>query len=110
MGSEAILGMVPTMAERVTMHLEDRTYSLHVCPYAWAMRRRLVDEQTGEVRRMRCGRWDCPHCGPRKVDVWRQLVAEAAPTLHLVLTKAGQTVDEAARALTTFMQAVRRGA
>jgi hypothetical protein len=53
--------------------------------------------------------WDCLYCGPRKVDQWRQLVKEATPTLFLTLTKAGKTVEEAARALTTFLQYVRRG-
>jgi hypothetical protein len=33
----------------------------------------------------------------------------ATPTLFLTLTKAGKTVEEAARALTTFLQYVRRG-
>jgi len=52
---------------------------------------------------------DCLYCGPRIVDQWRQLVKEAAPTLFLTLTKAGKTVEEAARALTTFLQRLRRG-
>jgi hypothetical protein len=43
------------------------------------------------------------------VDLWRQLVKLAEPTLFLTLTKAGKTVEQAARALTTFMQALRRG-
>ncbi len=54
--------------------------------------------------RARCNRWDCLFCEPRKVDVWRQLVKAAEPTLFLTLTKAGETVEEAARALTTFLQ------
>jgi hypothetical protein len=41
--------------------------------------------------------------------VWRQLVKAAEPTLFLTLTKAGKTVEEAARALTTFLQYLRRG-
>ena len=61
------------------------------------------------MTRARCNRWDCLYCGPRKVDQWRQLVKEATPTLFLTLTKAGKTVEEAARALTTFLQYVRRG-
>jgi hypothetical protein len=43
------------------------------------------------------------------VDCWRQLVKAAEPTLFLTLTKAGKTVEEAARALTTFLQHLRRG-
>jgi len=43
------------------------------------------------------------------VDEWRQVIKEAEPVLHLTLTKAGKTLEQAARALTTFMQALRRG-
>ncbi len=59
--------------------------------------------------RAHCNRWDCLYCGPRKVDQWRQLVKAVEPTLLLALTKAGKTVEEAARALTTFLQYLRRG-
>src|SRR5205823_12370476 len=59
--------------------------------------------------RARCNRWDCLYCGPRKVDQWRQLVKAAEPTLFIILTKAGHTVEEASRALTTFLQYLRRG-
>ncbi len=59
--------------------------------------------------RARCNSWTCLYCGPRKVDQWRQLVKAAEPTLFLTLTKAGHTVDECARALTTFLQYLRRG-
>jgi len=37
------------------------------------------------------------------------LVKQAEPVLFLTLTKAGKTVEQAARALTTFVQALRRG-
>ncbi len=37
------------------------------------------------------------------------MVKAAEPTLFITLTKAGQTVEEAARALTTFLQYLRRG-
>jgi hypothetical protein len=100
---------MPTVAERVQMHLEDRTYDLYICPHAWALSRKLLNVETGERRPLRCGLWTCRYCGPRKVNEWRQFIAAAEPTLHLVLTKAGKTVEEAARALTTFMQALRRG-
>ena len=59
--------------------------------------------------RARCNSWTCLYCGPRKVDQWRQLVKAAEPTLFLTLTKAGHTVEECARALTTFLQYLRRG-
>lgn len=107
--TNAGIGYVPTVEERVQMHLEDQTHSLYVCPNAWALRQSVINEQTGEVRPVRCGSWSCLYCGPRKVNEWRQLIAEAEPVLHLTLTKAGKTVEEAARALTTFMQALRRG-
>ena len=99
----------PTVEERVEWHLEDGTDTLYVCPDAWALRHRFIHRETGEVRRARCDRWTCLYCGPRKVDMWRQVIAEAEPTLHIVLTKAGNTMEEAARALTTWVQALRRG-
>lgn len=102
-------GYVPTIEERVEDRLADKSYDLFVCPNAWALRHRVVNEETGEVARMRCGSWTCGYCGPRKVNEWRQLIEAAEPVLHLTLTKAGKTVEEAARALTTFMQALRRG-
>ncbi len=83
--------------------------TLLYCPHPWALRHRFVNTLTGEMVRVGCGRWDCLYCGPRKVDQWRQLVKAAEPTLFLTLTKAGYTVQEAARSLTTFLQYVRRG-
>mgnify|MGYP001220311856 CR=1 FL=1 len=103
------IGYIPTIEERVADRLEDGSYTLFMCPHAWALRHQLVNQETGETVRMRCGSWSCPYCGPRKVNEWRQLIAESGPTMHLTLTKAGKTVEEAARALTTFMQALRRG-
>lgn len=83
--------------------------TLLFCPDPWALRHRFVNAETGETIRARCNSWRCLYCGPRKVDQWRQLVKEAEPTLFLTLTKAGHTVEECARALTTFLQYVRRG-
>jgi hypothetical protein len=100
---------IPSLEDRVRMHLEDKTYTLYICPHAWALRRQITDRTTGETKRMRCGLWSCLYCGPRKVDQWRELIALAEPTLHLVLSKAGSTIEEAARSLTTFMQSLRRG-
>ncbi len=79
------------------------------CPNAWALRHRFINQDTGEWRRARCNRWDCLYCGPRKVDMWRQLVKVAEPTLFLTLTKSGKTVAQSARALTVFMRYLRRG-
>jgi hypothetical protein len=83
--------------------------TLLFCPDPWALRHVFINQETGEVVRARCNRWDCLYCGPRKVDQWRQLVKAAEPSLFLTLTKAGKTVEEAARALTTFLQYLRRG-
>ncbi len=100
---------VPTLEERVKAHFEDGTDTLHICPNAWALRHRFVNKLSGEVIHARCGSWRCLYCGPRKVDQWRQVIAEAKPTLHVVLTMVGNTVAQAARTLTTWVQAMRRG-
>ncbi len=83
--------------------------TLLFCPNAWALRHIFINQETGETIRARCNRWDCLYCGPRKVDQWRQLVKAAEPTLFLTLSKSGNTVEEAARALTVFMRFLRRG-
>src|SRR5713226_2912877 len=83
--------------------------TLLFCPDPWALRHVFINQDTGEVVRARCNRWDCLFCGPRKVDQWRQLVKAAEPTLFITLTKSGHTVEEASRALTTYLQYLRRG-
>jgi len=83
--------------------------TLLCCPDAWALRHGFVNPQTGETVQARCGSWSCPYCGPRKVDMWRQLIKTAEPTLHVVLTKVGKTLEEASRVLTTVVQYLRRG-
>ena len=98
-----------TLEERADVVERYKAETLLFCPDAWALRRKWVNKDTGEVQRARCNRWECLYCGPRKVDLWRQLVRIAEPTLFLTLSKAGKTVEEAARALTTFVQALRRG-
>jgi len=85
------------------------TDTLLFCPNPWALRHIFINQDTGEVVRARCNRWDCLYCGPRKVDQWRQLVKAAEPTLFITLTKAGKTVEEASKALTVFMRYLRRG-
>lgn len=82
---------------------------LMYCGNAWAMRHRLANRATGEVRRARCNSWSCSYCGPRKVDRWRKIIELAQPTLFVTLSRAGHTVEEAARTLTTVMQYLRRG-
>ena len=81
----------------------------HVCPNAWALRHRFINTETGETVRARCGSWSCLYCGPRKVDMWRQLIKAAEPTLFITLTQVGKTLKEAARVLTTVLQYLRRG-
>src|SRR6266702_2086292 len=100
---------LPLLEEQADLAEKHKVDTLLYCPSPWALRHQFINQDTGEVVRARCNRWDCLYCGPRKVDVWRQLVKEAAPTLFLTLTKAGKTVEEAARALTTFLQYLRRG-
>ena len=100
---------MPTLYEQADLVEKHRVDTLLFCPNPWALRHQFINRDTGEVIRARCNRWDCLHCGPRKVDMWRQLVKAAEPTLFLTLTKAGKTVEEAARALTTFLQYLRRG-
>ncbi len=83
--------------------------TLLFCPHPWALRHRFINKDTGETIRARCNRWECLYCGPRKVDMWRRLIKEAQPTLHVVLTKVGWTVQEASRTYTTVLQYLRRG-
>jgi hypothetical protein len=85
------------------------TESLYFCADPWALRHFFINNATGEMVRARCDRWNCLYCGPRKTDQWRQLIAAAEPALHVVLSRAGHTVEEAARALTTWVQFLRRG-
>jgi hypothetical protein len=100
---------LPSLDEQADLAEKHQVESLLLCTNPWAIRHFFVNQDTGEVVRARCNRWDCLFCGPRKVDTWRQLVKAAEPTLFLTLTKAGHTVEEAARALTTFLQHLRRG-
>jgi hypothetical protein len=98
-----------SLNEQADLAEKHQVDTLLFCPNPWALRHVFINQDTGEVVRARCNRWDCLFCGPRKVDQWRQLVKAAEPTLFLTLTKAGKTVEEAARALTTFLQYLRRG-
>jgi hypothetical protein len=99
----------PSLREQAELVEKHGVETLLFCPDPWALCHVFIDQETGETVRARCNRWDCLYCGPRKVDQWRQLVKAAEPTLFLTLTKAGKTVEEAARALTTFLQYLRRG-
>src|SRR6266702_1533659 len=97
---------VEIQAELTAQHGLD---TLLFCPNAWALRHGFVNTETGETVRARCGSWSCLYCGPRKVDMWRQLVKAAEPTLFITLTQVGKTLKEAARVLTTVLQYLRRG-
>jgi hypothetical protein len=85
------------------------TQTLYRCLDPWALRHSFASHETGEMIPARCDRWTCEYCGPRKTDQWRQLIAAAEPTLFVTLTRAGNTLEEASRALTTWIQAIRRG-
>ncbi|GCE16991.1 rolling circle replication-associated protein [Dictyobacter kobayashii] len=97
------------ISEQADLAEQAGTETLYFCPDSWALRHRFINQETGEVIRARCDRWSCLYCGPRKTDQWRQLIAAAEPELHVVLSRAGNTVEEAARALTTWVQFLRRG-
>jgi hypothetical protein len=98
-----------SVEERADLAQQHQLEDLLYCPDPWAVRHYWVHSQSGEHQAARCNRWECGYCGPRKVALWRSLIAEAQPTLFLTLTKAGKTEVEARRALKTFMQALRRG-
>ncbi len=107
--AKRLLWLPLSLEERADIAEKYGADDLHICPDPWAVRHSWVNRETGEEQRARCNRWECLYCGPRKVVLWRQLVGQADPVLFLTLTKAGKTVEEAARALTTFVQALRRG-
>ena len=112
MESEEKLGEMfplPSFEEHLGLAAQHRLDTLLFCPDAWALRHRFVNQDTGEVVRARCNRWQCLYCGPRKVDQWRQLVKLAEPTHFVTLTKVGWTLKEAARVYTTVLQCIRRG-
>jgi hypothetical protein len=100
---------LPGLDEQMALSTKYQLDTLLYCPDAWALRHRFINQDTGEVMRARCNNWTCLHCGPRKVDVWRQLVQAAEPTHFVTLTKVGWTLKEAARVLTTVLQYLRRG-
>jgi hypothetical protein len=91
------------LGEHVELVEQCELDTLLFCPDAWALRHKFVNTETGETVRARCGSWSCLYCGPRKVDMWRQLVKAAEPTLFVTLTQVGKTLKEAARVLTTVL-------
>jgi hypothetical protein len=108
--SETASSLMPLpLGEQVELVEHYELDTLLFCPDAWALRHRFVNTETGETIRARCGSWSCLYCGPRKVDMWRQLVKAAEPTLFVTLTQVGKTLQEASRVLTTVLQYIRRG-
>jgi hypothetical protein len=72
---------MPSLDEQVVLVEQHGVETLLFCSNSWALRHVFINQDTGEVVRARCNRWDCLYCGPRKVDRWRQLVKAAEPTL-----------------------------
>jgi hypothetical protein len=35
---------------------------------------------------LRCKQWTCPHCGPKLLNRWRNIIADGKPERHIVLT------------------------
>jgi hypothetical protein len=70
---------LPSLDEQADLAEKHSVDTLLFCPHPWSLRHVFINQETGEVVRARCNRWDCLHCGPRKVDMWRQLVKAAEP-------------------------------
>src|SRR5260221_13387338 len=87
--------LLPSLNEQADLAEKHGLDTLLFCPDPWALRHVFINQDTGEVVRARCNRWDCLYCGPRKVDQWRLLCKEAAPTLFITLTTAGDTSEDA---------------
>src|SRR6266571_2028498 len=100
---------LPSLEEQADLAEKHGLETLLFCPDPWALRHVFVNQDTGEMVRARCDRWDCLYCGPRKVDQWRRLIQLAEPTLFVTLTKVGWSIEEAARVYTTVLQYLRRG-
>src|SRR6266699_992339 len=108
-GAAARVFALPSLESHMALIQQHHTETLLFCPDPWALRHRYINQETGEVVRARCDKWECLYCGPRKVDQWRQLIKLAEPTLFVTLTKVGWTLEEAARVYTTVLQYIWRG-
>ncbi|SRR6266436_4025921 len=64
---------LPLLEEQADLVEKHGVETLLYCPNPWAIRYVFINQNTGEVVCARCNRWDCLYCGPRKVDMWRQL-------------------------------------
>ncbi len=58
----------PPLNEQADLVEKHGVEMLLFCPNPWALRHVFINQDTGEVVRARCNRWDCLYCGPRKVD------------------------------------------
>lgn len=85
--------------------LEDR---LRVCTDRFAVRHRFVDEATGEVLPMLCGKYSCEYCGPRRVEAWRSIIELAEPERFMTLSRVGLTLVEVGRVATVLARRLRR--
>lgn len=85
--------------------LEDQ---ISCCTDKWAVRHRLVHEETGVVMPMLCGKYSCRYCGPRRVEMWRSLIEAAEPERFITLTRVGPTLQAVGRVATTIVQRLRR--
>jgi hypothetical protein len=61
---------LPTLDDQANLVELHGIDTLLYCPNPWALRHVFINQDTGEVVRARCNRWDCLYCGPRKVDLW----------------------------------------
>lgn len=69
---------------------------------------RLLNLETGEVRPVRCERWDCPVCGKINAWQWSNRVEVAKPRRFIMLSNIGANLDEAWLSMKLFNQTVRR--
>jgi hypothetical protein len=81
-----------------------------ICCDPWAIRHRLINTETGESIPMRCNRYDCQYCGPRKVSEWRGLIEMAQPERFVTLTRVGGSLADVSRVTEIVVRRLRRGA
>jgi hypothetical protein len=79
-----------------------------ICVEPWAIRHRMVHLETGLSIPMQCGHYDCLHCGPQRVAMWRSLVERAQPERFITLTRVGFTLKEVGRVATVIARRLRR--
>lgn len=79
-----------------------------ICTDPWAVRHRLVHVESGLALPMHCDRYNCLSCGPRRVAMWRDLVQLAEPERFITLSKMGETLGDASKALKVVVKHLRR--